>query len=418
MAPKNALYAQSGGVTSVINATARGVIETARQNPDFFNNVYAGHNGILGILEEDMFDTYAESAEAIAGLSSLPGGAFGSCRFKLKSSEPTEPTNQRLLEIFSAHNIGYFFYNGGGDSQDTVNKVSKLCQAVDFPMQCIGIPKTIDNDLAGTDFCPGFPSVAKYIAISTLEASLDVESMAASSTKVFILECMGRHAGWIAAAAGLAGSGPDECPHVILFPEVAFDADDFLAKVKSTVERLGVCVVVASEGIKDTSGTYVAEAGSTDAFGHTQLGGVGSYLAGLVKDRLNLKYHYALADYLQRAARHISSQVDVDEAYAVGQSAVESAINGHTDVMVTLQRSSEDPPTWRPELRNLSEVANIERKLPGIFIRRDGYGITEACRQYLSPLIAGEAYPAYTNGLPSYRRLARIPVRKLLATMP
>ena len=326
MPPRNAFYAQSGGVTAVINASACGLIETARQHKRRIGKVFAGRNGIIGALREELIDTSLESARAIAGLRSTPSGAFGSCRYKLKSLEQNRAEYERLIEVFRAHDIGYFFYNGGGDSADTCLKVSQLSESLGYPLQAIHIPKTVDNDLPLTDTCPGFGSVAKYVAVSTLEAGLDVASMCETSTKVFILEVMGRHAGWIAAAAGLAARSAGEPPHLILFPEIAFDRERFLRKVKEAVKRHGYCVVVASEGAQDAAGNFLADAGSTDAFGHKQLGGVAPTLASMVKQELGYKYHWALADYLQRAARHVASKTDVDQAYAVGKAAVELAV--------------------------------------------------------------------------------------------
>jgi len=411
---RNAFYAQSGGVTAVINASACGVIETARKHRDQIGKLLAGRNGILGALREELIDTSKETTAAIAGLRMTPSGAFGSCRYKLKSFEQNQREYERLIDVFKAHDIGYFFYNGGGDSQDTANKVSQLGKRLGYPVTCIGIPKTVDNDLPFTDTCPGFGSVAKYVAVSTREAALDVASMYETSTKVFVLEVMGRHAGWIAAAAGLAQEEPDDAPHVIVLPEVAFDEVAFLAKVKSTVDRIGYCVVVVSEGAHYADGRFLADAGSTDAFGHTQLGGVAPTLAALIKERLGYKYHWAVADYLQRAARHIASKTDVDQAYAVGKAAVEFALAGKNAVMPTIVRKSDSPYKWTIGQVKLDKVANVERKMPKNFITRDGFGITAAAKRYLAPLIAGEDYPAYKNGLPQYVRLKNILVPKKL----
>jgi len=411
---RNAFYAQSGGVTAVINASACGVIETARKHRDQIGKLLAGRNGILGALREELIDTSKETSAAIAGLRMTPSGAFGSCRYKLKSFEQNQREYERLIEVFKAHDIGYFFYNGGGDSQDTANKVSQLGKRLGYPVTCIGVPKTVDNDLPFTDTCPGFGSVAKYVAVSTREAALDVASMCETSTKVFVLEVMGRHAGWIAAAAGLAQEEPDDAPHVILLPEVAFDEAAFLAKVKSTVDRIGYCVVVVSEGAHYADGRFLADAGSVDAFGHTQLGGVAPTIAALIKERLGYKYHWAVADYLQRAARHIASKTDVDQAYAVGKAAVEFALAGKNAVMPTIVRTSDSPYKWKIGEAKLDKVANVERKMPKNFITKDGFGITAAAKRYLSPLIAGEDYPAYKNGLPQYVRLKNILVPKKL----
>lgn len=401
MTIKNAIYAQSGGVTAVINASALGVIETAGLYPNKIGKIYAAKNGIIGALHEELIDTSLETKSNLSKLFHTPSGAFGSCRFKLKDNGSEY---ERLIEVFKAHNIGYFFYNGGGDSQDTAYKISKLSEELDFPITCIGIPKTVDNDLPFTDSCPGFGSVAKYVAISTLESGLDVASMAASSTKVFILEVMGRHAGWIAAAAGLAGK-KGEPPHLILFPEITFNEQSFLKEVESCVNRYGYCVIVVSEGIRNEQGKFLSEAGLKDAFGHSQLGGVAPILAQLVKEKLNYKYHWAVADYLQRSARHIASQVDVDQAYALGKAAVELAMAGYNAVMPIIKREQDIPYRWSMDHVALKDVANQEKSMPLDFISEDGYGISEACRRYLSPLIQGEAYPPYVNGLPDYVRL-------------
>ncbi len=416
MPAKNAFYAQSGGVSAVINASACGVIETARAHRGRIGKVYAGRNGIIGALREELIDTSRESKAAIRGLLSTPAGAFGSCRHKLKSLDENRAEYERLIEVFKAHNIGYFFYNGGGDSADTCLKVSQLSDAMDYPLQAIHVPKTIDNDLPLTDTCPGFGSVAKYIAISTREASLDVSSMCETSTKVFILEVMGRHAGWIAASAGLAAEQDSDGPHIILFPEIAFDREKFLARVKRTVQRHGHCVIVASEGAQYADGSFLADSGITDAFGHRQLGGLAPGLAEMVKSELGYKYHWAVADYLQRSARHIASQTDLDQAYAVGAAAVEFALQGKNAVMPCIVRGSGKRYRWHIGEAPLRDVANREKKMPRSFISRDGFGITQAARDYLSPLIAGEAYPEYRNGLPRYVRLKLEPVARKLKT--
>ena len=395
MTKKNAFYAQSGGVTAVINATACGLIETARKHKDVIAKVYAGRNGIIGALTEDLIDTSKESARAIAALRHTPSGAFGSCRYKLKSVEEDRAQYERLIEVFKAHNIGYFFYNGGGDSQDTSNKVSQISKKMGYPIQCIGIPKTVDNDLPVTDNCPGFGSVAKYVAVSIREAGFDVASMAKTSTKVFVMEVMGRHAGWIAAAGGLAAENKGDAPHIIIFPEVAFDRKAFMLKVKQSVADYGYCAIVVSEGAHYDDGTFLADAGNTDAFGHKQLGGVAPVLAQMVKDETGFKYHWAVADYLQRSARHIASKTDVEQAYAVGKAAVELAIAGETAVMPTIVRSSNKPYRWKIGSTKLSRVANVEKMMPKSFISKDGFGITQKCRDYLAPLIKGEDYPPY-----------------------
>ena len=410
MAAMNAFYAQSGGVTAVINATACGVIETARQHKSKIANVYAGRNGIIGALTEDMIDTNRESAKTIAALRTMPGGAFGSARYKLKGIEENRAEYERLIEVFRAHDIAYFFYNGGNDSMDTAHKVSLISKQLGYPVTCLGVPKTVDNDLPVTDNCPGFGSVAKYVAVSTREAAMDVMSMARTSTKVFILEVMGRHAGWIAAAGGLAGNAPEDAPHIILFPEVPFDKRAFLRRVKQCVQNYEYCVIVVSEGAAYKDGKFLAEAGTRDAFGHSQLGGVAPVVAQIVRDNLGYKYHYAIADYLQRSARHIASAVDVQQAYAVGRAAVKYAIQGKTAVMPIIKRVSDKPYKWRIEPAALSRIANKEKMLPKRYISKDGFGITAAARRYLEPLIRGEDYPPYINGLPKYVRLKNVSV--------
>ena len=407
---QNGFYAQSGGVTAVINASACAVLETARKHSDRIGKIYAGRNGIIGALTEDMIDTSLESDEAIAALRHTPGGAFGSARYKLKGLDENRAEYERLIEVFQAHDIGYFFYNGGGDSMDTAHKVSQLGSELGFPVTCVGIPKTVDNDLPVTDNCPGFGSVAKYIAVSIMEASLDVASMAKTSTKVFILEVMGRHAGWIAAAAGLAGKEPGSAPHLILFPEIPFEQERFLERVEECVQRYEYCVIAVSEGARHPDDRFLAEAGGRDAFGHAQLGGVASTVANMVKSELGLKYHYAIADYLQRSARHIASRTDVEQAYAVGARAVELALDGHTAIMTTIVRESDNPYRWSIGHVPLDQVANQEKMMPREFITEDGFGVTEACRTYLEPLILGEDYPPYRDGLPGYGGLRNIAV--------
>lgn len=413
MASGTLLYAQSGGVTAVINATASAVIQTARARRV---KVLAARNGILGALREDLIDTSKEPAAAIRALAHTPGGAFGSCRVKLKSLEQDRAKYERLLAVLQAHDVRYFLYNGGNDSADTALKVSQLAAEFDYPLTCVGVPKTVDNDLAVTDCCPGFGSAAKYTAVSVRECALDVAAMADTSTKVFVYEAMGRHAGWLAAAAGLAGEGPDQAPHLILFPERPYDEADFFARVKATVERVGYCVVVASEGIQTADGRFVADAGAgKDAFGHTQLGGVASFLAGRVKDELGYKVHWTLPDYLQRSARHLASKTDLDQAQAVGIKAVQFALRGMNAVMPVIVRASDSPYRWKIEAAPLQNIANHEKKMPSNFIRKDGYGITEAARRYLEPLIRGEAPPPYgRNGIPKYVELQNKAVERKL----
>lgn len=412
MTRKNALYAQSGGVTAVINASACGVIETARKHKDKIGTVFAARNGIIGALTEDLIDTSKESATDIAALRNTPAGAFGSARYKLKGVEDNDREYERLIAVFKAHDIGYFFYNGGGDSADTCYKVSQLSETLGYPVQAIHVPKTIDNDLPLTDCCPGFGSVAKYIAISTLEASFDVRSMAKTSTRIFVLEVMGRHAGWIAAAGGLLID--HDIPVVILFPEIPFDEKKFLARVDANVKKFGYCSVVVSEGVRLADGKFLAEQGTRDAFGHVHLGGAAPVIANMINEKLGHKFHWAVANYLQRAARHISSKTDVKQAYDLGKAAVELAIKGRNSVMPTIDRISDVPYKYRIGVADLKDVANVEKFMPKNFISKDGFGITEKCKRYLTPLIQGEDYPKYRNGLPQYVTLKNIGVQKKL----
>lgn len=411
----NAFYAQSGGVTAVINASACGVIETVRKHKDRIGKLYAGRNGIIGALTEDLIDTGRESAAAIAALRHTPSGGFGSCRYKLKSLEANRREYERLIEVFKAHNIGYFFYNGGGDSADTCFKVSQLSEKLGYPVQAIHVPKTVDNDLPITDNCPGFGSVAKYIAVSTLEATYDVRSMCSTSTKVFVLEVMGRHAGWIAAAGAMASTKGTELPIVVLFPEILFDQKKFLAKVEGMVKKFGFCTVVVSEGCHWPDGRFLAEQGTRDAFGHAQLGGAAPVVANMVKEAFGYKFHWGVADYMQRAARHIASKSDVDQAYALGKAAVEFALKGCNSVMPTVERVSSKPYRWKIGMASLAKVANVEKMMPKNFITADGFGITEKCREYLAPLMKGEDYPPYgTDGLPKYVTLKNLAVARKL----
>jgi 6-phosphofructokinase 1 len=416
MARKNAFYAQSGGVTATINTTACAVIETARKHRTRFGKVYAGKDGIIGALTEDLIDTSREPAAAIRALRHTPGGAFGSCRYKLKGLDEGRAQYERLIEVFKAHDIGYFFYNGGNDSADTSHKVSQFAQALGYPLVCVGIPKTVDNDLALTDCCPGFGSVAKYVATSIREAGYDVASMARTSTRVFILEVMGRHAGWITAACGLAQDRAGEAPHILLFPEIPFDEEPFLARVSATIAKFGYCVVAVSEGLRRLDGKFLSESGLRDAFGHAQLGGVAPLIAQLVQDRLKQKYHWAVADYLQRSARHIASKTDALQSYAVGKAAVELAVKGVSGVMPIIVRKSSEPYRWAIGVANLKDIANKEKMMPRDFITDDGFHITAKCRQYLEPLVQGEDYPPYRNGLPAYVKLRNAPVPKKLTT--
>ena len=408
---KNAFYAQSGGVTAVINASASGVIETARKHSDKIGTVYAGENGIIGALTENLIDTSLESDADIAALNYTPSGGFGSCRYKMKSLEANRAEYERLIEVFKAHNIGYFFYNGGGDSADTCLKVSQLSESMGYPIQAIHIPKTVDNDLPVTDNCPGFGSVAKYIAVSTMEASFDVASMAATSTKIFVLEVMGRHAGWIAAAGGLVDSS---IPVVILFPEVDFNEEKFLAKVDKNVKEFGYCTIVVSEGTKWPDGSFLAEQGTRDDFGHAQLGGAAPVVANIIKKSLGYKFHWAVADYLQRSARHLASNSDVEQAYALGKAAVEMALDGKNSIMPSIVRKSSNPYQWEIGYGELKDIANVEKMMPENFISKDGFSITDSCREYLLPLIEGENYPPYNNGLPEYVVMKKTKVSKKL----
>jgi 6-phosphofructokinase len=410
---KNAFYAQSGGVTAVINASASGVIETARKHSDKIGTVYAGENGIIGALTENLIDTSVETDADIAALTHTPSGAFGSCRYKMKSLEANRAEYERLIEVFKAHNIGYFFYNGGGDSADTCLKVSQLSESMGYPIQAIHIPKTVDNDLPVTDNCPGFGSVAKYIAVSTMEASFDVASMASSSTKIFILEVMGRHAGWIAAAGGLVDSS---IPVVILFPEIDFNEEKFLEKVDMNVKEFGYCTIVVSEGTKWPDGKFLAEQGTRDDFGHAQLGGAAPVVANIVKKALGYKFHWAVADYLQRSARHLASNSDVEQAYALGKAAVEMALDGKNSIMPSIVRLSNNPYKWEIGYGELKDIANVEKMMPENYISEDGFSITKSCREYLLPLIEGENYPPYNKGLPDYVVMQKSKAKKKLPT--
>ena len=416
MTVKNAFYAQSGGVTSVINSSACGLIQEARRHPDKIGKVYAGRDGIIGALTEDLIDTSFESDEDIARLRYTPGGAFGSCRYKLKSLEDHRAQYERLIEVFKAHDIGYFFYNGGNDSMDTAWKVSQIAEKMGYPVVCVGVPKTVDNDLPLTDCCPGFGSVAKYVATSIREAGYDVASMSRTSTKIFVLEVMGRHAGWITAACGLASENVGEPPHILLFPEVPFNPEKFLVRVQECVNQYGYCTIAVSEGLADADGKLIADSGSKDAFGHSQLGGVGQIVAQLAKDKLGYKYHWALADYLQRSARHQASRTDVEQAYALGVAAVNLALQGKNAVMATIVRLADEPYRWEIGEAPLKDIANVERMMPADFITADGFHITDACRTYLQPLIEGEDPPPYRKGLPDYVRLKNKSIEKKLAT--
>ena len=411
---KNAFYAQSGGVTSVINATASALILESKKHKSKIGKVFAGKNGILGALREELIDTSKESSSAIKSLREKPGGVFGSCRFKLKSLNENKKEYERLVEVFKAHDIGYFFYNGGNDSADTAFKVSKISKKIGYPINCIAIPKTVDNDLAVTDCCPGFGSAAKYIATSTMEASLDVASMSETSTKVFILEVMGRHAGWMAASSALARTEKNDAPHIILLPEVTFNLNNFLSKIKKIINQNGYCVIVASEGVKNNKGKFLAETDTKDAFGHAQLGGVAPYLSSIINKKLKLKNHWAVSDYLQRSARHIASKTDLLHAEAVGIHAVKYAIKGMNGVMPVIVRGKGEKYSWKIEPAPLSKIANVEKKLPKSFISKNGFDVTSKAIKYLQPLILGEAFPNFKDGIPASEKLKLIEVTKKL----
>ena len=402
MAAINAFYAQSGGATAVINATACGLIEEARRqhlaDPTRIGQVYAGRDGILGALREDLIDTSLESDADIARLRQTPGGAFGSSRFHLGPLATHRAMYERLAAVLAAHDIGYFFINGGEGSMGAAWHLSQMMREIGQPLRVIGIPKTVDNDMALTDCCPGFGSVAKYIATSVREAGYDVASMSQTSTKVFVLEVMGRHAGWITAAAGLASEAEGEPPHILLLPEVGFDDRKFLARVRHCVETYGYCVVVTAEGLCDAGGCNFGVSSR-------RAGTVGRYIADMVEVHLGYKQHLAVADYLQRSARHLASAVDVAQAHALGAAALRLALAGESDVAPILHRLSDAPYRWEIRTAPLAALANVERRLPPEFISADGFHITEACRRYLAPLIAGEDLPPFVNGLPVYVRL-------------
>jgi 6-phosphofructokinase len=411
---KNAFYAQSGGVTSVINATAAALILESKKHKTKIGKVFAGKNGILGALKEELIDTSKESLSAINSLKSTPGGVFGSCRVKLKSLDENKKEYMRLIDVFKAHDIGYFFYNGGNDSADTAYKVSQISKKLGYPINCIAIPKTVDNDLAVTDCCPGFGSAAKYIATSTMEASLDVASMCETSTKVFILEVMGRHAGWMAASSALARTSKNDPPHIILLPEVVFNQSKFLDKIRKCVKKNGYCVIVTSEGVKNSKGKFLAESDTKDAFGHTQLGGVAPYLGSMISKKLKLKNHWAVSDYLQRSARHIASQTDLLHAEAVGIHAVKYAVKGMNGVMPVIVRGKGKKYSWKISPVSLSKIANVEKKLPKSYISGNGFDVTSKAIKYLSPLIKGEAYPKFKDGIPVTQKLKLLQVKKKL----
>ena len=399
---KNAFYAQSGGVTSVINCSAYGVISKFKK--DFSgSNIYASKNGIVGLLEGELYDL-SETKKPFQNLLDMPGGIFGSCRYKLPNLDD-EAFYKNLFVQLEKINIGYFFYNGGNDSADTCLKVAKAAEKYGYDLKAIAVPKTIDNDLAVTDNCPGFGSVAKYVAISAKEASLDIKSMCKTSTKVFVLEVMGRHAGWIAAAGELANNNEQTFVHKILLPEISFDEERFLSGVEQDVSEYGYSVIVASEGLKNKNGELYASSTEKDSFGHSQLGGLAPKIASLITNKLNLKNHWSVADYLQRSARHISSLTDIKQAVAVGEAAVKLAAEGKSGVMPIIKRISNSPYEWVISEGDLNQIANEEKTLPKNFISNDGFGITEAGRNYLQPLIEGESFPKFSNGTPLYEGL-------------
>ncbi|MYD77819.1 MAG: 6-phosphofructokinase [Gammaproteobacteria bacterium] len=410
----NLLYAQSGGVTSVINVSAAAIVDASAQHPEAIDNVYAAKNGILGVLNEELIDVGRESPEAIRALRHTPSGAFGSCRYKLQDPDRQQREFERIFEVFEQHNIRHFLYNGGGDSADTCLKLALQAKARNLEMTVNHVPKTVDNDLPITDCCPGFGSVAKYIAISTREASFDVAAMALTSTKVFVIEVMGRHAGWIAAAGGLASDAETDIPIIILFPEIPFERQKFMERVKTSVEQSGYVSVVVSEGARYDDGSFLADQGTRDAFGHAQLGGVGPVVANMIREDLGFKFHYAVADYLQRSARHIASKTDFEQAYALGKRAVEYASEGRTTLMPAIRRLADAPYEWDIVPADLNQVANVEKTLPRDYITEDCYGITEKARRYLAPLIEGEDYPPYSNGMPKYVRLKNVLVPRKL----
>ena len=409
----NAIYAQSGGVTSVINGSAYGVI-TEAMKADFIDKIYGGFQGINGILEENLIDLQEESPQTIEALRYTPGAALGSCRRKLPDLEKNRHEFERIVQVLEAHDIRYFFYNGGNDSMDTVCKVSRIAVKMGYELIGIGVPKTVDNDLPVTDNCPGFGSTAKYNAISILEGGIDVASMYRDSTKVFVMETMGRHAGWIAAATALARRERDDPPHLILLPERAFVEKRFLVKVEEVVSRNGFCVVAVSEGSKGEDGRFLSESGSTDQFGHVQLGGVTHVVQSLIKENLGLKTHGALLDYCQRSGRHLSSRVDLEQAIACGQHAVAIAKEQLNGQMVILVRENDDPYRWSVGHTDAVNIANQEKLLPDSYISSDGFDITEAFIKYCRPLIEGEDFPPFSAGIPQYGRLKKKFVPKKL----
>jgi 6-phosphofructokinase 1 len=406
------LYAQAGGVTAVINASAAAVIEAARARASEHGGVLAARNGVLGLLAEELVDTAALDVDDLALLRQTPGGYFGSCRFDLDDPQTNPRQFDRIFEVLAAHDVGAFLYNGGNGSMDAVLKLSQAARERGYPLVCVGVPKTVDNDLLETDCCPGFGSAAKYIATAMLEAGRDVEAMASRRGRVFVMEVMGRNAGWLAAASALAARNPDEAPHIVLLPELPFDEGRFLRKVKACVTRLGYCAITAAEGIRTADGRALMEQGR-DALGHVQLGGVGQWLARLIHRHLAYKHHWAVPDYLQRAAGHLASATDLAQAEAVGRAAVDCALDGRDAVMPAIHRLGDAPYRWEVRPVGLEGIANLERQLPPGFIAEDGFGISAAGRRYFAPLIEGEPAVRYAAGLPLHltRRLPLLPRR-------
>ena len=398
----NLLYLQSGGVSSVINVSACGVLEEAYRHSQLITGIYSAAFGIHGLLNEEIYDVTNLNKETLRAIRCMPGGVFGSSRHRIVDAHEDDSEYQRLLNIFRAHGISCFLYNGGGGSMAAAEKIADYCRTLNFPISCIGIPKTIDNDMEQTDNCPGYGSVAKFTATTTREAGLDVASTYTSSTKVLLMEVMGRHAGWIAAAAGLAQQEVDDPPHLIIFPERPLNKKDFLNKVDECVKRIGYCVVIVAEGARGEDGEYINA--NVTSSGHRQLGGAAMVLAILIKELLGYKYHCVISDYLQRSARHLSSQVDVEHAYAVGSAAVRYALAGKDCVVPMITRISSSPYKWKINEVSLKVVANKEKFLPQSYISKDGYGISDTAREHILPLIQGEAYPIYQDGLPQMTR--------------
>jgi 6-phosphofructokinase 1 len=412
----NLLVAQSGGPTAVINASVAGVIQEAGRN-GCIEEIYGGLNGILGILNEELIDLNDEKARAIEGLKFTPGPALGTCRYKIdfkKKPEQAAKDMDRLFQVFEAHNIRYFFYVGGNDSQDTSNQIHQQAVQRNYEMRVIGVPKTIDNDLPHTDFCPGFPSAAKYDATTVMEIGLDVGGMATDDGSCCIVEVMGRSAGWIAGATVLAKRNPADAPHIILLPEIAFDEASFLAKVKETVAAHKFCVVVVGEGLKHPNGEEIgADKSRLDAFGHPVLSGAADKLAEIVQGKLNTKTRTVKLGYAQRCASHCASKVDVDGAAMSGEAAVRAAVDGRSGFMVKLVRNAGN--TWSTDLQDLNDIANVVHLIPRDWVSEDGFLPNEKFIDYVRPLLEGEVKVPYEGGLPKYVVLDKSPVDKVLA---